>query len=315
VIVSRDQPESDEWSRWLLHRRHGGDPAFDRAIRPELEAYANRVLDGAELKTGMTLADVGTGEGLIAFRAIERVGPSLHVVLTDISAPMLRHAETLASERGVHHQCTFVECAADTLTGIPDASVDVVTTRAVLAYVSNKEVALREFQRILKPGGRISLAEPIMQDDAFAACALKRMVDERGAESPVDPFLPLLHRWKAAQFPDTPEKMAASPIANFSERTLFESVRVSGFTQIHLELHIDQRPSTIPSWSVFLETSPHPWAPPLSSILADLFTPEERQTFEKTMRPLVESGQAPATGRTAYLTAVKPAGLTPGDAR
>ena len=248
-----------------------------------------------------------SGEGLIAFRAIERVGASLRVVLTDISAAMLRHAEQLASERGVRQQCTFVECAADKLTGIPDASVDVVTTRAVLAYVADKEVALREFQRILKPGGRISLAEPIMQDDAFAACALKRMVDERTPQSAGDPFLPLLHRWKAAQFPDTPEKIAASPIANFSERTLFESVRVSGFRRIHLELHIDLLPSTIPSWSIFLESSPHPWAPPLSTIIADLFSPEERQTFEKTMRPLVESGEALTTGRTAYLTAVKPA--------
>jgi arsenite methyltransferase len=307
MIVSRDHPDSDEWSKWLLDVRHGGDPTFRQALRTELETYANRVLDGAELKTDMTLADVGTGEGLIAFRAIERVGASLHVVLTDISATMLRHAERLASERGVRQQCTFVECAADELTGIPDTSVDVVTTRAVLAYVANKEVALREFHRVLKPGGRISLAEPIMQDDAFAACALKRMVDERGTQGAADPFLPLLHRWKAAQFPDTPEKIAASPIANFSERTLFESVRVSGFRQIHLELHIDLLPSTIPSWSIFLESSPHPWAPPLSTIIADLFSPEERQTFEKTMRPLVESGQALTTGRTAYLTAVKPA--------
>lgn len=305
--VSRDHPDSDEWSRWLLNVRHGGDPTFDQTLRPELQGYADRVLDGAELKTDMTLADIGTGEGLVAFRAIDRVGPSLRVVLTDISATMLRHAERLASERGVRQQCTFVECAADELTGIPGTSVDVVTTRAVLAYVANKAVALREFHRILKPGGRISLAEPIMQDDALAACALKRMIDARGAQSAGDPFLPLLHRWKAAQFPDTPEKIAASPLANFSERTLFESVRVSGFTHIHLELHIDQRPSTIPSWSVFLETSPHPWAPPLSTILADLFSPEERQTFEKTMRPLVESGQALTTGRTVYLNALKAA--------
>jgi arsenite methyltransferase len=306
MMINRDPPNSDEWSKWLLDLRHGGDAAFREAQRAELETYADRVLDGARLKTDITLVDVGAGEGLVAFRAIDRVGPSLRVVLTDISAPMLRHAESLACERGVHLQCSFVECAADKLTGIPDTSVDVVTTRAVLAYVADKGVALREFYRILKPGGRISLAEPIMQDDAFAACVLKRMLDERGPENPGDPFLPLLHRWKAAQFPDTPEKLAVSPIANFSERTLFESIRVSAFTRIHLEFHMDLLPSTIPSWSVFLETSPHPWAPPLSTILADSFTPRERQTFEKTMRPLVESGQALTTGRTAYFNAMKP---------
>jgi arsenite methyltransferase len=306
MIDSQPDSQSDVWSRWLLHGRHGGDAAFDRTVRADVEPYADRVLDAAKLEPGMTLADIGTGDGLIAFRAIDRIGPSLHVVLTDISAPMLRHTQALASERGVQQQCSFVECGADKLTGIPDASVDVAATRAVLAYVADKAAALREFHRILKPGGRISLAEPIFQDDAFAACALKAMVDAQRPDNS-DPFRPLLHRWKAAQFPDTHEKIALSPIANFSERTLFELVRVSGFTQIHLELHIDMLASKITSWKVFLESSPHPWAPPLTDILAEQFTPEERQFFEKMLRPLVESGQALTVIRAVYLNATKPA--------
>jgi arsenite methyltransferase len=297
--------ESDEWSRWLLDLRHGGDQTFNQKIRGSLQRYADRVLDGARLAPGMTLADIGTGEGLVAFRAIERIGPSLRIVLTDISAPMLRHVKALADERGVQQQCTFVECAADKLAAIPDSSVDVVTTRAVLAYVTDKSAALREFLRILKPGGRISLGEPIFQDDAFAACALRRMVDAPQADS-ADRFRPLLHRWKAAQFPDTPEKLAASPLTNYSERTLFELVRVAGFTPIHLELHIDLCPSDLNSWKVFLDSSPHPWAPALNEILPQQFTPEEREHFEQTMRPLVESGQALTTIRTAYITASKP---------
>lgn len=97
---SREPADSDEWSRWLLNVRHGGDPTHHREIRRELQIYADCVLDGAQLKPNMTLVDIGTGEGLVAFRAIERVGPSLRVVMTDISAPMLRHAEAVASERG-----------------------------------------------------------------------------------------------------------------------------------------------------------------------------------------------------------------------
>jgi predicted deacylase len=133
------------------------------------------------------------------------------------------------------------------------------------------------------------------------------MVDEPPQEAaPTDRFRPLLHRWKAAQFPDTPEKLAASPIANFSERTLFELTRVAGFTPIHLELHIDMRTADLASWKTFLETSPHPWAPALTDILAQQFTPPEQQYFEEIMRPLVESGRALTTIRTAYITASKP---------
>ncbi|MHB8723679.1 MAG: methyltransferase domain-containing protein [Steroidobacteraceae bacterium] len=101
---------------------------------------------------------------------------------------------------------------------IADGSVDVVATRAVLAYVADKKAALGEFLRILKPGGRLSIAEPILQDDAFHARALRKRIED--PSQPVDRFLTLLHRWKAAQFPDTEETFAKSPIVNYSERDL-----------------------------------------------------------------------------------------------
>jgi arsenite methyltransferase len=305
VTANCGDSKADEWSEWLLHRRHADDPDYGHIVRTAVEGYAGRVLDGAQLSPGMIVVDVGAGEGLIAFQAIDRIGPSLRVILTDISAPMLRHAESVAVQRNVRTQCTFIECSAENLSGIADSSADVVMTRAVLAYVSDKSVALREFFRILRPGGRISLAEPILQDDAFYARALRKRVQDQGSR-PADRFLTLLHRWKAAQFPDTEEKCAASPIANYSERDLLNAVRGSGFVEIHLQLHIDVMPSLITSWEVFLGTSPHPWAPPLRQILADQFTFEEREFFEQMVRPTVEAGKSVTTDRVVYLQAQKP---------
>ncbi len=298
-----DSP-SDVWSEWLLHRRHADDPQYGEVVRMGVQAYADRVLDAAQLAPGMTLVDVGTGEGLVAFRAIDRVGAALRVVLTDLSAPMLRHAESVAVGKNVRSQCTFVQCTAERLIGVADASADVVTTRAVLAYVADKRAALREFHRVLKPGGRISLAEPILQDDAFYARALRKRVEDRGS-APADRFMTLLHRWKAAQFPDTEERCASSPIANYSERDLINLARGCGFGEIHLQLHIDVKPSLIKSWEVFLGTAPHPLAPSLGQILAEQFTPEECQYFEHILRPTVEAGQSITTDRVAYLQAKK----------
>jgi len=297
---------TDAWSEWLLHRRHADDPTYERVVQGVVQRLADRVLDEAKLSPGMLLADIGAGEGLLAFRAIERVGPTLQVVLTDISGPMLRHAEALAAQRGVRSQCRFLECSAEKLDDIADATVDVVATRAVLAYVADKSAALREFYRVLKPDGRISIAEPILQDEAFFARALRRRVEEQGARSE-DRFLVLLHRWKAAQFPDTEEECAKSPIVNYSERDLINFVRGAGFADIHLQLNIDVMPSLVTSWDVFLGTSPHPWAPSLSHILAAQFTPEERRFFEQIMRPIVESGKNLATDRMVYVNAKKPA--------
>jgi ubiquinone/menaquinone biosynthesis C-methylase UbiE len=304
MIDSLSESEPDVWSQWLLHRRYADDPAFAQIVRAEVERYADRVLDAARIAPGMILADVGTGDGLVAFRAIDRIGPGLRVLLTDVSAPMLRHAEVLAAQRHVQGQCAFLQCPADRLDCIVDASVDVITTRAALAYVADKSAALREFHRVLKPGGRISIADPVFQDDAIAASALRMMVEAK-ADHSQDRFLPLLHRWKAAQYPDTNEKIANSAIANYSERNLFDFVRSAGFVQIHLELHIDMPPSIITSWEVFLAGSPHPWAPPLSAILDEQFTAEERRFFEQIMRPIVESPDAVTTTRVVYLSAAK----------
>ena len=102
------------------------------------------------------------------------------------------------------------------------------------------------------------------------------------------------------------ESIANSPIANYSERNLFDLVRTTGFAEIHLELHIDLIPTPIRSWEVFLNFSPHPWAPPLCDILAEKFTADERQYFEEVVRPIVESPHAVTTTRMSYLSATRP---------
>lgn len=300
-------PTADLWSRWLLSGRYADDPDYRKAVDALVDRYVARLLDGAQLATGQALVDVGTGEGLAAFRAIERVGPSLRVWLTDVSEPMLRHAETEAAARGVNSQCTFLRCPADHLEGIADESADVVITRSVLAYVADKTAALREFHRILKPGGRISLAEPVYQDDALAAAAMRAVIESNPPER-LSPLTVLLHRWKAAQYPDTEEKILASPIANYSERDMLRFAQLAGFTGLHLELHIDSLPSNVRSWDVFVGSSPHPLAPPLSVIMSEQFTAEERELFERAMRPVIDDPQAVMTDRMLYLTANKPLG-------
>ena len=305
MASEEDLHATDVWSQWLLHRRHGGDAEYERAMRAMVERYVERVLDGARLEAGQTIADVGAGEGLLALRAIERLGGALRVWLTDVSEPMLRHARAQALERGVADRCTFVRAAADRLEGIDDASLDVVLTRSVLAYVPDKIGALREFHRVLRPGGRISLAEPVFQDEAVAAQAIRTVIESKPAAA-VSPLMPLLHRWKAAQFPDTEEKIRASAIASYSERDLVRFAQNAGFAEVHLELHIDSFPSIVRSWEVFVNSAPHPLAPPLSVIMAEQFTAEERELFERSMRPVIEDPRAVSTDRMAYLTAHKP---------
>jgi arsenite methyltransferase len=275
---------------------------LEQRIRTEVAAYVDRLLDAAKVGPAMTLLDVGTGEGVVAFRAIERFGPDLRVILTDVSSPLLQRARAKAESLRVMNQCEFIACGADQLGAINDLSVDAITSRAALAYVPDKIAAIQEFARILKPGGRISLAEPIFQDEAFEAYALRAMLEQGGER---DVVRPLMHRWKAAQFPDTPEAIAANSLTNFSERSLFALLRGNGFCPLHLELHVDLSPALISSWDTFINTAPHTLAPTLKRILAERFNARERALFEAAMRPQVESGGAPSVSRIAYLSGTK----------
>ena len=298
--------EPDLWSRWLLRQRFGGDAAREQWGRAALRRHADRVLDGCALASGMTLVDLGSGDGLVAFRAIERTGSGLHVLLTDVSAPLLAHVRGIAHGRGLLGQCSFRQLPAERLDGIADASVDAITARAVLAYVGDKAAALRECHRVLRPGGRVSVGEPVFRDDALETIALRHLAEQ----SPVPQereLLSLLHRWRAAQFPDTVEKAAASPITNYTERDLLALFQEAGFTGIHLELHIDTSSAPGVPWQTFLRSATHPWAPSHGAILGEQFSPAERRMLEEVLRPIVESGSGMATERIVYLSAAKPA--------
>lgn len=299
------QSNPDLWQPWLLYDRFAADHEHERQLRAEIARIADRVLDAAELTAGKTLVDVGTGDGLLAFRAIARIGPSLRVYLTDVSPLLLNHCTAIATSRNLGEQCTFLQCSADALKDVPAGTVDAVTTRAVIAYLPDKAQVLREFHRILKPGGRISIAEPIRRDEAYETLALRQFIEAGPAVSD-DRFFRLLHRWKATQLPDTEENIAGNPMTNFNERDLVRHALDSGFAEIHMEFHIDVARSLIRSWDLLLKSTPFPWAPSLGTFLEQACSEEDRTLFEKIFRPRVDSGQLFGPERTAYLSAVKP---------
>jgi ubiquinone/menaquinone biosynthesis C-methylase UbiE len=144
----------DRWHRWLLDVRFGGDAAGrEKDLAEFLYPVRDKVLDKARLRPGDTLLDVGTGDGLIAFGALERLGPSGQVIFSDISPDLLDHCRKAADAEGLLDRCRFVLAAADRLTGVADVSVDAVTTRSVLIYVKDKAAALREFYGCSGPVG------------------------------------------------------------------------------------------------------------------------------------------------------------------
>jgi arsenite methyltransferase len=287
----------DRWARWLLDVRHGGDAAFrERILAESLYPWRDQILDKAQLQPGDTLLDVGAGDGLVAFGALDRLGSSGHVIFSDVSQDLLDHCRTAAGAEGVLSQCSFVQASADSLTAIADASVEVVTTRSVLIYVKDKAAALREFYRVLKPGGRMSLFEPIN----------RLMRDPPGWFSGYDlrPVAALVEKvgavYDAIQPPDS------DPMMDFDERDLVRQAENAGFPEIGLELRLSLKATTRPcAWETFLRASGNPLAPPIGEVLAQALNADESAALTAVLQPLVESGRGRERTVVAYLTAVK----------
>jgi ubiquinone/menaquinone biosynthesis C-methylase UbiE len=220
----------DRWHRWLLEVRFGGDAAArEKDLAEFLYPVRDEVLDRARLEPGQTLLDVGTGDGLIAFGALERLGPSGQVIFSDISQDLLDHCRAAASAEGLLDRCRFVPAPADQLTAVPDAWVDAVTTRSVLIYVKDKARAMREFFRVLRPGGRASLFEPVNVLMSDPGPDLFHGYD-------VTPVKALAARVQALYASIQPP--GADPMVDFDDRDLVRHAQDAGFSEINLELQV-----------------------------------------------------------------------------
>lgn len=285
----------DRWAQWLLERRHGGDAAEFERMLPNLDEFRRRVVANAEISEGDVVLDVGTGDGLIAFAALEHVGPSGRVIFSDVSRDLLGECRRLAAELGVLDRCEFVEASADALP-FRDESVDVVTTRSVLIYLVDKEPALREFHRVLKPRGRLSIFEPInsfCQDEKHLTYY---GLDVTGVEHLADKIVGARRKG-----------LAEHPLTNFDERDLLRWTREAGFEQVRLDYRAEVK---IEHWAksaeVFLHSSGNPLDPTPEEEMMEALDPDERREFEAHIRAAIASQPVVQERRAgAYLRAVK----------
>ncbi len=114
------------------------------------------------LGPGERVVDVGSGGGIDSLIAAKMVGPAGYVIGVDMTPAMLDKARTSAATAGLKN-VEFREGFGEALP-VEDGWADVLISNGVLNLMPDKDAALREMARVLKPGGRLQIGDILVQN-------------------------------------------------------------------------------------------------------------------------------------------------------
>jgi arsenite methyltransferase len=141
------------------------EPELSRVPDATAESFAgvaNPWTLGA-IEPGSVVVDLGCGAGSDLLIAAQMTGPAGRAIGVDMTTKMLDRARQSATEMGL----TNVELHESLIEALPldDASVDVVISNGVIDLVPDKEAVLDEIDRVLRPGGRLQVADVVIHHE------------------------------------------------------------------------------------------------------------------------------------------------------
>jgi ubiquinone/menaquinone biosynthesis C-methylase UbiE len=132
----------------------------ERCYPPEARSRLKELVPLFGVTKGDIMLDLGTGTGILAPYLREAAGPEGMLLSLDVSFEMVRHAaQKEAYANGLAMQATAMRLP------VKDKSMDIVICFAAFPHFSDQQAALEEMYRVLRHGGRLSIAHLLSREE------------------------------------------------------------------------------------------------------------------------------------------------------
>ncbi|MBO5947921.1 class I SAM-dependent methyltransferase [bacterium] len=282
------------WFQWLTQTRFS---SMSEQEKINLTNSLNYVRDNviglfSKIEPNDTIIDIGTGTGLLAFGLLEKISEDGLVIFSDISKECLEFCEKEQKEIFPNKNAQFLYTSCENI-DLPDGAVDKVTMRSVLCHIVDKQNAINEIYRILKPSGEFVAFEPLLSTNV-------RYHELTNAEQ-----IENYEEFKRAENQIMSDKN--NSLTNFDGESLKRNFEVAGFTNTEITIQNCDSSYTVCEGMVkkWFEAQQSPNLPSMKDRFLDFFDVETVNKYILDLEKALINKQLTTRVQVMWIKAIK----------